>query len=187
MPAPSPPRTPAASGPPEALTVSFQPVIGQAITIRPLRPDDTALERDFVAGLSQATRHSRLLGGAIKLTDEYVRRLTHLDWSREAALAAVVMLEDRETAIGVARYALDETGTACEFAIVVADAWQGRGIGRRLLDRLIVLARARGIKEIYGDTLATNQPMLQLLTRLGFELHRHPEDATLARGALRLC
>ena len=171
---------------PEGLAESFQPVIGAPVTIRPLRPEDMDIEREFVTGLSPETRHSRLLGGAIKVTDAYLQRLTHLDWSREAALAAIVMLDDAETIIGVARYAIDATGEACEFAIVIADAWQRRGIGRRMLDKLIEVARRRGLRRMYGDTLATNDAMLRLLRRLGFSLQRHPDDATLTRATLAL-
>jgi len=171
---------------PEGLSESFQPIIGAAVTIRPLRPDDVGIEREFLTGLSPATRHSRLLGGAIRITDEYIRRLTHLDWSREAALAAIVMLDETETIIGVARYAVDPGGEQCEFAIVIADAWQRLGIGRRMLEKLIAVARRRGLERMYGDTLATNEPMLALAHKLGFSVARHPGDTTLTRVTLEL-
>lgn len=171
---------------PEDLSESFQPIIGAAVTIRPLRPDDVGIEREFVTGLSPETRHNRLLGGAIRVTDDYVRRLTHLDWTREAALAAIVMLGDTETIIGVARYAVEPDSEECEFAIVIADAWQKRGIGRRMLEKLIAVARRRGLKRMVGETFATNESMLQLLRRLGFTLARHPHEATLTRATLRL-
>lgn len=171
---------------PEGLSESFQPIIGAAVTIRPLRPDDVGIEREFLTGLSPATRHSRLLGGAIRITDEYIRRLTHLDWSREAALAAIVMLDETETIIGVARYAVDPGGGQCEFAIVIADTWQRLGIGRRMLEKLIAVARRRGLERMYGDTLATNEPMLALARKLGFSVARHPGDTTLTRVTLEL-
>jgi len=171
---------------PASLAESFQPVIGQPVTLRPLRPDDIDIEFAFVTGLSEATRANRLLGGAVRVTDEYVRRLTRIDWSREAALAAVVMLDGAEVLIGVARYVGDKDGRACEFALVVADAWQGRGIGRRLLGKLVALARERGYAAIYGDTLATNAGMLHLARKLGFHVAPHPGDRTLARIRLAL-
>jgi acetyltransferase len=171
---------------PEDLDESFQPIIGAPVTIRPLRPDDVGIEREFVTGLSDETRYSRLLGGAIKVTDEYIRRLTHLDWSREVALAAITMLGDAETIIGVARYVIDDGGRACEFAIVLADAWQGRGIGRRMLLKLASVARRRGLKRMYGDILSTNQAMLGMVRKLGFTLARHPGDASVVRATLEL-
>jgi acetyltransferase len=100
------------------------------------------------------------------------------------ALAATAML-DRETLLGVARYVRDKDGNAAEFAIVIADAWHGRGIGSRLLAKLIDAARRHGVKRLYGDILAMNRPMLTLATKLGFKLSRH-EDATLTRACLQL-
>ena len=106
-----------------------------------------------------------------------------VDYSRDMALAATTMLGGAETLIGVARY-VRENGNA-EFALVVADAWQGRGIGSRLLGKLVAVARRRGLKQIYGDILRMNRPMLQLVGKLGFTLGRH-EDPTLTRASLDL-
>jgi acetyltransferase len=154
------------------------------VTLRPLRPEDRDIEHAFVSGLSPETRQNRLLGGAIAITREYIERLVSVDYSRDMALAATAML-DGEALIGVARYVLDTNNESAEFAIVVADAWHGRGIGRRLLAKLIDVARRRGLKRLYGDILATNRPMLELARKLGFKLGRH-EDATLTRASLDL-
>ncbi len=171
---------------PEDYDESFQPIIGAPVTIRPLRPDDSAIERDFVTGLSGETRHNRLLGGAIKVSDEYIRRLTELDWSREAAFAAITMLGDRESIIGVARYVAEDDGESCEFALVLADAWQGRGIGRRMLEKLERVAARRGIRQMHGEILSTNAPMLALVRKLGYRLERLPQDATITRATREL-
>lgn len=171
---------------PEELAESFEPIIGQAVTLRPLRPEDADIETAFLTGLSPETRASRLLGGVIKITREYIAQLTHVDYRRDMAIAATVMLEERETLIGVARYVRDAEGADCEFAIVIADAWQGRGIGRRMLEKLISVARSRGIRRLYGDVLATNAPMLALAKQIGFALGRSPEDPTLTRIMLEL-
>ena len=149
-----------------------------------MRPHDRDIEHAFVSGLSAETRSNRLLGGSKAITREYIESLVSVDFSRDMALAAATML-DGETLLGVARYVRDRSGDAAEFAIVIADAWQGRGIGRRLLAKLIEAARWRGVKRLYGDILATNRPMLELARKLGFELGRH-EDATITRALLNL-
>jgi acetyltransferase len=159
-------------------------VLGTSVTLRPLRPEDRDIEHAFVSGLSPETRHNRLLGGTIAVTPEYIERLVNVDYSRDMALAATTML-DGETLIGVARYVLDKNNQSAEFAIVVADAWQGRGIGRRLLAKLIDIARRRGLKRLYGDILGTNRPMLEFVRKLGFTLERH-DDPTLTRAVLNL-
>jgi acetyltransferase len=169
---------------PEGLAESFEPVTGTSVTLRPLRPEDRDIELAFVSGLSPETRSNRLLGGARQITREYIESLVNVDYSRDMALAATAML-DGETLIGVARYVLSEDRTSAEFAIVVADAWQGRGIGSRLLAKLIDVARARGLRRLYGDVLRTNRPMLEFVRRLGFTLEQH-EDPTLTRASLQL-
>ena len=101
------------------------------------------------------------------------------------ALAATTMLGGGETLLGVARYVRDHDNDDAEFAIVIADAWQGRGIGRRLLAKLIEAARRRGVKRLYGEILAINRPMLELARKLGFDLGRH-DDPTITRALLDL-
>lgn len=162
------------------LTESFQPILGQAVTLRALDRQDHDIEHAFVSGLSPDTRHNRLLGGAVRITPEYIERLTSVDFSKDMALAATTMLDGRETLIGVSRYVLVGADT-CEFAIVIADTWQGRGIGRRLMEKLMDVARARGLTRMYGDVLSTNRPMLEMTARLGFVRGRHPDDPTLTR------
>ncbi len=171
---------------PADLTESFEPIIGQSVTLRPLRREDVDIEAAFLTGLSPQSRHNRLLGGMIRITREYVERLTTVDYSRDMALAAALMLQDREVLIGVARYMLEAEGRACEFALVIADAWQGRGIGRRMMEKLIAVARGRGLERIYGDVLSTNRPMLEFCRKLGFTLGRNPDDASVTRATLTL-
>ncbi|MGH8691246.1 MAG: GNAT family N-acetyltransferase [Burkholderiales bacterium] len=154
------------------------------MTLRPLRREDHDIEFAFVSGLSPETRSNRLLGGAKAITRDYIESLVTVDYSRDMALAATAMLGG-ETLIGVARYVLDASNESAEFAIVVADAWQGRGVGTRLMRKLIEVARRRGLKRLYGDILATNRPMLELMRKLGFTLGRH-EDPTLTRASLDL-
>lgn len=168
------------------LATGFQPVIGHAITIRPLGTDDFDIEYRFISELSLETRNRRLLGGARRVTPEYVERLTRIDYPRELALAAVVMLGGEETLIGVARYVREADGAGCEFALVIADAWQGRGIGRYLTESLAAAARAHGLARMSGYVLSTNTAMLGLARKLGFRRERVPGDATLAQVTLNL-
>jgi acetyltransferase len=159
--------------------------VGTSVTLRPLRPEDRDIESAFVKGLSPETRHNRLLGGARAITREYIESLVRVDYTRDMALAATTMLGGGETLIGVARYVLDKDSESAEFAIVVADSWQGRGIGSRLLKKLIEVARRRGVKRLYGEILGANRPMLEFVRKLGFKLERH-QDPTLTRASLEL-
>jgi acetyltransferase len=69
---------------------------------------------------------------------------------------------------------------------VLADAWQGRGIGRRMLEKLMAVAARRGIKRMHGEILSTNAPMLGLMRKLGYRLKHHPQDATVTRASREL-
>ncbi len=156
--------------------------LDHSITVRPIRPDDADLERAFAYRLSRESIYNRFFGARRVLTPEWLEQLTRIDFSREVALIATVVVEGSETQIGVARYVRD--GAACECAIVIADAWQGRGVGTKLLRELLAAAGRSGITEIRGDVLASNRPMLALARRLGMSVQIEPGDATLRRIAL---
>jgi acetyltransferase len=152
-----------------------------SLTIRALQPEHADLEVRFGLALSAQSRYERFLGGGVKLTPELLARLVNVDLSREAALIATVAFADTETPVAVGRYALaPEDGTA-EVAVTVADAWQGCGLGRLLLERVVDAARRNGVRRLTGDVLAANARMLALARRLGFRIEPHPEGATLRR------
>jgi acetyltransferase len=164
-------------------TTSWPLGLDHSITVRPIRPEDADIEIEFARHLSLQSRYNRFLSGGVALTPELLDKFTRVDFTRDMALVATVTLGGEETLIGVARYvrlADDETG---EFAIVIADAWQGLGIGKRLLARLIDCARSSGIRNLYGDLLAGNDAMLNLARAHGFR-HEHHADPYLRRVTL---
>ena len=171
---------------PAHLTASWPLGIPHSITVRPIRPEDIDLETEFARKLSKETRYNRFLGGGVRLTPELLEKFTRIDFSRDMALIASTTIEGAEIAIGVARYARLADDVMCEFAITVADAWQGCGIGRKLLAMLVDSARGHGLRQIIGDVLATNTPMLHLARSQGFRIEWHPEGAELRRVVLEL-
>jgi len=171
---------------PSELSTSYSPIYGQSINIRPMRPEDLEIETEFVQGWSDKTRHNRLFSASLRTTPERLKKITRVDFSRDMALIATVMLDDREVQIGVARYVRREDGKTCEFALSVADAWQHRGVGRALMLRLIDAAAAAGIDTIVGDVLASNAPMLQFMRALEFTIDPAAEDPEIRRVSKRL-
>jgi acetyltransferase len=102
------------------------------------------------------------------------------------ALAAVRQHDGQAAFLGVARYYLDlETGSA-EFAVVVGDAWQGHGLGPRLMECLIAVARQRGVRRLVGQVLRENGPMLKMCAGLGFRSRTAEEDPTVMELTLEL-
>jgi acetyltransferase len=81
--------------------------------------------------------------------------------------------------LGVSRYSCDPETGAAEFAVVVSDPNQGRGLGHHLMERLIAVARDRGVKRLTGLVLSDNQPMLDLLQNLGFSTVPIPDPTTV--------
>lgn len=151
---------------------------GTNVIIRPIRPEDDAIERDFINGLSRDTGYNRLLSGR-KLTPDEIRHLTRIDYDREMAFIAITVDRGQGRLLGVARYVRDADDSGAEFAIVVADAWQHKGVGSLLLRTLLQHAHSAGLARLHGITLATNEAMQNLARRLGFVQQPDPQDATV--------
>lgn len=159
---------------------------GTVVTVRSIRSDDEALEREFIHGLSEKTRFLRTMGHVNQLTPQALDRLTKIDPERETALIATISTPTGERQIGVARYSLLDQPGACEFAIVVADDWQGAGLGKALMLALIDSARQRGLSKMIGTTLPQNKKMKRLADSLGFEIGPDPTDPHLVLLQLEL-
>jgi acetyltransferase len=159
---------------------------GTMATIRPIRPEDAAIEAAFVHGLSEQSRFMRFMFAIHDLTPAQLSRFAQIDYDREMALIAVLESPEGERQIGVARYITLEDGETCEFAIVVADDWQGRGLARRLFALLIDTARNRRLKVMTGVTLRENSRMLDLARAKGFAVRMDDEDPTLSRMTMSL-
>lgn len=154
---------------------------GTEVTLRPIRPEDAQIEQAFVRDLSDESRYSRFLNMQQELSPLMLARFTQIDYDREMALIATIEAQGEERQIGVARYVINPDGKSCEFAVVIADAWQKRGIGHKLLGLLIEVARNKGLSSMEGEVLKSNKGMLRLITALGFDTHPHPEDSALKR------
>jgi len=155
---------------------------GSRITIRPTLPQDLELQREFFRSLSTEGRYRRFMVPLNELPEVVAQRFISIDYRSHVALLAEVFDDDREIMIGEARYVLDEHDPATsEFALAVADDWQGRGIGRVLLARLEREAAASGIRRMLADTLYDNKAMRALAASSGYTVRANREDARLVR------
>jgi acetyltransferase len=171
---------------PTELMTTWRLTDGSSVKLRPIRPEDAEMEKEFVRDLSENSRYFRFMNTVRELTPAMLARFTQIDYDREMAFVAVREEGGGETEIAVARYVTNPDGETCEFAIAVADSWQCKGLGRRMLELLVEVARARGLKAMVGHVLAANQPMLALCGKLGFSISNHPEDMVLKRATLVL-
>ncbi len=150
---------------------------GREVLIRPIRRQDAAAERAFIEGLSARSMHNRFFGQIRRPDDEFIEQLTDIDYVNDVALVAVVSEDGAEKIIGVIRYSKSPADDRCEFAVVVADAWQNLGIGTELMKHLIMIAQERGLRTMQSVDLAGNLEMHELATDLGFSVRTDPEDA----------
>ncbi len=159
---------------------------GGRVTVRPIRPEDAEIERQFVKQLSPEAKYFRFMNTVRELSPQMLARFTQIDYDREMALIAVATKDGHEEEVGVTRYITNPDGASCEFAIVVNDKWQMHGLGRYLMTQLIEIARSRGLATMGGHILTTNQPMLALAASLGFVIGDVPGEAGVKRATLAL-
>ncbi len=166
---------------PAHLVTRWQLPSGHDVVIRPIRPEDAELTQGFVRSLSAETKYFRFMDSVSELSPVALARLTQIDYTREMALLALTGVDGKEVELGVARYAINPDGESCEFALVVSDPWQKQGIGHKLMDVLMDVARTKDLKVMEGEVLKTNGPMLKLVEALGFRIEPHPEDDTVRK------
>lgn len=171
---------------PADLVSTWQSTAGETVTLRPIRPEDAAIEQDFVRRLSPESRRFRFMDTLRELTPRMLARFTQIDYDREMALVATVGRDGGELELGVCRYITNPDGESCEFAIVIADDRQGQGLGRRMMTQLIAVARARGLQTMIGHVLGSNRGMLSLCQSLGFVATDNAEDPMVKRVTLAL-
>jgi acetyltransferase len=152
---------------------------GTDVTIRPIRPEDAETEAKFVRELSPESKYFRFMNTFHELSQEMLVKLTQIDYHNEMALTALIAGRDGDEQIAVARYATNADKKSCEFALVVADDWHGRGLGHYLMQDLMAVARDNDLDLIEGQVLAKNSRMLKLMSSLGFEISNDSEDGTI--------
>jgi len=155
---------------------------GALVALRPIRPEDEPLLHDLAAHMTPEDLRLRFFAPMHDIPHTLAVRLTHLDYDREMALAAM----HEKTVLGIARYAAGSDRGAAEYAIAVRSDWKGRGLGYLLMQRLIEVARQRGIGELTGIVLRENKPMLARCREFGFALTADPADASVVRVAKSL-
>jgi len=158
---------------------------GGEYTVRPIHTDDAQMLQELVSGLSSESRYFRFVSSMSELPPAMLAKFTLIDYDREMALVAVYRerradaqgeITEHERIIGVSRYITNPDQSTCEFSLVVADDFAGKGLGSRLMESIMEVARDRGLSEIQGLVLAHNDGMLRLMRSLGFTVKAFVED-----------
>ncbi|WP_017296968.1 bifunctional acetate--CoA ligase family protein/GNAT family N-acetyltransferase [Nodosilinea nodulosa] len=154
----------------------------EGITIRPIRPEDEPLIIDFHHGVSDHSAYLRYFHAmkySTRVAHDRLTRICFNDYDREIALVAEAT-DPEPKILAVARLTQKHGLPEAEFALLVADPHQRRGIGRELLSRLVDVARAEGLERITGEILAENDGMQHLCRRVGFQLRPTAEPGVIA-------
>jgi len=141
---------------------------GTPLLLRPMKPEDESLVSEFLSNCSEDTVYFRYFKLIKKWTHEMLIRFTQNDYDRELGLMAIGLPPGPEVMMGVSRMVMAADRSTAEFAVIVADPWQGKGLGEKLIERVIEIARDNGVTMLWGEVLAANLPMLGLVKKRGF-------------------
>ncbi|SAL46200.1 N-acetyltransferase GCN5 [Caballeronia choica] len=160
---------------------------GMRLTVRPIRPEDEAAHKAFVAANTAEDLRLRFFGAVRSFDHSQLARMTQIDYDREMAL--IVCRADPSGAtetLGVVRAIADPDNETAEFAVAARSDMKGQGLGSLLLSRIIDYSRNRGTRWMIGEALRENTPMIELARRAGFQVAT-TEDPGVVGFRMRLC
>ncbi|UCB61446.1 MAG: bifunctional acetate--CoA ligase family protein/GNAT family N-acetyltransferase [Candidatus Bathyarchaeota archaeon] len=151
---------------------------GRSVLLRPVKPEDEPLWLEMFKGLSKKTLHNRFANIVDDTPLEVRFRFFHVDYDREIGIIAEVRENNQRNIIGDVRITFDSGGKSAKIACIVADQWQGLGLGSKMLDYAIEICEDRGMESIHGILNPENQKAIKLLKKMGFKVEKS-EDGTL--------
>ncbi|MFX1508762.1 MAG: bifunctional acetate--CoA ligase family protein/GNAT family N-acetyltransferase [Promethearchaeota archaeon] len=161
---------------------------GRTVLFRAIKPEDEPLWLEMFQNFSEESIRYRFFE-IIKDTPHEVRiRYTNIDYDREIAIVPILNERGKDRILGVVRLIEEPDGKRGEIAFIIADPWQGLGLGSKLIDYMIEISIDRGLEEIYGVMLPDNYRAHKLMQKMGFTLEKTKDDlvkATLDLAAER--
>jgi GNAT superfamily N-acetyltransferase len=154
---------------------------GNAVTVRFVEPQDAEQLQAYFRSLTVRSRYNRFLGAMSELPKDQLDHFIHAGEDDRFSVIAVMSIDGFETIVGEARYGFEANTGSFEFGLSVDDRWQGHGIGSALLRNLECRAAAFGAKRLFGDTLRSNDAMIDLARKSGFAFASSPGDWKLVR------
>lgn len=158
---------------------------GTEVILRPIRPEDEPLELEMLTTLSEETLRNRFFHVIKNITHEMLIRFCNIDYDRDITIIAEVKKPDKKSMIGIGRIIIEPDIRTGEFAVVVHDDYQGKGLGYKLLDLVIGIAAEKGLENIFGIILTDNKKMLKMCEDLGFTIKHLPDGISRAELGLK--
>lgn len=146
------------------------------LLVRPIKPSDEPLLKDFFYRLSDESVYRRYFNQIKFMPHERLQEETNVDYDTRMAITANVVRGEVEEAVAVAQYIVDASTNTAEAAFLVRDDWQGRGVGDFMVSYLIRIAQDKGLRGISAVVMPDNRSMLHLFYKLGFTVESHMEE-----------
>ena len=157
---------------------------GREVLLRPIKPEDEPLWLEMFQSFSDESIRYRFFQ-ILKDTPHEVRvRYCNIDYDREIAIVAELTEKGRKKILGVGRLSIEPDGKSGELAFIIGDQWQGLGLGTKMVDYVIEIAREMGVETVYAIMLPDNYRALNLTKKMGFKLE-YLDDGTV-KGILDL-
>jgi acetyltransferase len=157
---------------------------GQEVLLRPIKPEDEPMWLEWFQSLSEESIRYRFFQ-MLKDTPHEVRvRYCNIDYDREVAMVAEVVENGKRKILGVTRLSMESDGKHGEMAFIVSDYWQGLGLGTKLVDYTLDIAKEKGLEDVYAIMLQDNYRALSLTKKMGFKIE-YLNDGTV-KGSLNL-
>ncbi|TWI12600.1 bifunctional acetate--CoA ligase family protein/GNAT family N-acetyltransferase [Aerolutibacter ruishenii] len=155
---------------------------GRRVFVRPVRPEDEALFREFFTHVTDEDLRMRFFQAMRHFSHEFIAQLTQLDYARSIALVAIDPASG--VMLGAVRLLADANYDHGEYAILVRSDLKGHGLGWRLMQIMIEYARWLGLRSVVGEVLQENRTMLEMCKALGFKVAPNPDDPSIMAVSL---
>jgi acetyltransferase len=153
---------------------------GTKVILRAICPEDEPAEYEMLTSLSEGTLRTRLFSSLKNIGHEWLVLSCNIDYDRQMAIVAETRQDTESKMIGVGRLIIDHDRTFGEITVLVRDNFQGRGLGSKLVDMLIGIAREKGLDHVRSELLTENESMMHIFRRLGFAIRWLPGDTSEA-------
>jgi acetyltransferase len=164
---------------PEDMVRTIHSTDGHRIVLRPIKPEDEPQWHVLLTKCSPESIRSRFRYLFKRTTHEMATRYCFIDYDREMAVVAEIESPEGKELIGVGRLVADPGGRRAEYAVLMVDAWQGKGIGTEITSYCVEVAHSLGIEEVHAETLPDNRRMISVFRRCGFQVELNQEDGTV--------
>ena len=155
-----------------------------SVLLRSIRPEDEVEWHRMISRCSNQSKLFRFFHTFKDTSHEMAARYCFVDYDREIAIVAEIKEGGSKTLVGVGRLVADVDHTTAEYAVIVCDEYQGRGLGSILTNYCTEIARKWGIKTLVAETSPNNRQMLSLFSRKNFALNRQVSDVVICKKDL---